>query len=126
MSAKVELAAYIRVHGPIGTVRVSTAQAKGLAKRYAYWGAVRYEITLRRDGMPTHVALERASSDRRSYRLAEKDADHIADREDRIYVEWGPGALDEQQCKDILERLHRWSDSSTEQNCVTQNCVTKA
>jgi hypothetical protein len=68
--------------------------------------------------MPKHVALERASSDRRSYRLAEEDADAIAECEDRIYVEWGQGRLNEKQCEEVLERLYRWNNAgnTNEQN----------
>lgn len=65
------LAHHIRRHGPIRTVRVSSAQSH---TQYAYWGAVRYEIHLTRDGQPANVACERASSDRRSVRGAERDA----------------------------------------------------
>lgn len=79
---------YITIHGPIQAVRVSSAQARGAAKQYPYWGAVRYEIRLRqRDGVPVAVAQERASSDRRSRRLAEQDASDIADREGRIEID---------------------------------------
>lgn len=74
---------HIRTHGPIPTVRVSSAQAIGRAKSYAYWGAVRYEIRLTRDGQPANIALERAGSDRRSARLAKQDADKLAAREGR-------------------------------------------
>lgn len=84
MSAIKTLVDVIRTHGPIPTVRVSSAQARGAAKRYAYWGAARYEIRLTRDGQPSNVALERASSDRRSLRLAEQDAAKLARRERRI------------------------------------------
>ena len=78
------LAQYIREHGAIPTVRVSSAQAQGAAKRYAYWGAVRYELRLTRDGHVANTARERASSDRRSLRLAERDASGIAASEGRI------------------------------------------
>lgn len=104
-TAKEQLASYIRAHGPVKTIRVSVAQARGAAKRYSYWGASRYQIELTRDGMPKHVALERARSDRRSHRLAEADAAAIAAREGRILVRWIHCILDEQQCAEILERL---------------------
>lgn len=74
----------LRAQGPIGAVRISSAQARGSAKRFPYWGAVRYEIRLGRDGAPTCVAIERASSDRRSLRLAEQDAERIAETENRV------------------------------------------
>ena len=72
------LAAVISKHGPITAIRVSSAQASGAAKQYAYWGAVRYRISLAKDGTPCARPLERASSDRRSLRLAEQDADAAA------------------------------------------------
>src|SRR5690349_12917656 len=79
------LALRIFTDGPIPTVRVSSAQARGAAKGYAYYGAARYEIRLtKRDGYPANIAQERASSDRRSLRLAKDDADKIAEREGRI------------------------------------------
>lgn len=81
------LASAIRVNGPLRTIRVSSAKARGAAKKFPYWGAVRYEVRLRkRDGAPVHVAVERASSDRRSQRLAEADAQSIASSEGRIWL----------------------------------------
>jgi hypothetical protein len=78
----------------IPCVRVSSAQARGLAGRYPYWGAVRYVLRLRaRDGRPTLYPQGRASSDRRSMRLAHIDAERIARREGRIVVAGGMGAL---------------------------------
>lgn len=61
-------------HGPIKAVRVSSAKAKGNAKNYAYWGAVTYTIRLSRDGRPIAMADHAASSDRRTFRGAERDA----------------------------------------------------
>ena len=78
------LADVIRAHGPIPTVRVSSAQS---GTRYNYWGAVRYELRLTRDGRVANIAQERASSDRRSRRLAERDAEEIAEREGRIELQ---------------------------------------
>lgn len=75
----------IRSCGPLRAVRVSSAQARGAAKRYAYWGAVRYAIKLSADGQRLIcAALERASSDRRSLRLAESDAEALAESEGRV------------------------------------------
>ncbi len=74
----------IREAGPIRTVRVSSAQS---STSYSYWGAVRYAIQLSVDGKRlVNSALERASSDRRSIRLAEQDASDIAVREGRAEV----------------------------------------
>lgn len=83
MSMQALLAYHIRTHGPIPTVRVSSAQAKGAAKGYSYWGAVRYEIRITRDGLPANRPLERASSDRRSIAGAERDLADLAEREGR-------------------------------------------
>jgi hypothetical protein len=78
---------------PIQCVRVSSAQAMGSAKQYSYWGAVRYEIRRNKKGQLTFIAQERASSDRRSYRLAEKDAEEIANSENRLFLDLNPGPL---------------------------------
>lgn len=76
----------LKARGPIKTARVSSAQARGAAKAYAYWGAVRYQLRLGKDGMPINVALERASSDRRSLRLAQEDLERMCEAEGRIEV----------------------------------------
>lgn len=92
------LTQYIRDHGPIPTVRVSSAQSH---TQYPYWGAVRYEIRLTREGCPTNTALERASSDRRSERLADRDADKIAAAEGRVRYQ-GIGRLDNEGAMEVL------------------------
>lgn len=98
------LADLIRRHGPIPTVRVSSAQARGVAKQYSYWGAVRYELRLTRDGHVANVALERASSDRRSQRLAKADAAALAVREARIVVQQ-IGALSDIVAAEVLDEV---------------------
>ena len=75
----------IRVVAEVECVRVSSAQAKGAAKAYSYWGAVRYRARLHR-GWWSLIPLERASSDRRSQRLAAMDAAQIARKEGRLLV----------------------------------------
>lgn len=104
MSAINTLVDLIRTHGPIQTVRVSSAQARGAAKRYSYWGVARYEIRLSRDGQPINVALERASSDRRSLRLAEQDAARLARRERRVVCQ-EIGRLSEDAAVRVLRDL---------------------
>ena len=85
------LTTYLSAHGDIAAVRVSSAQAQGAAKAYSYLGAVRYVVTLARDGHPSLQPRERASSDRRSVTGAERDADDIAVSEDRVVIsEIGP------------------------------------
>lgn len=104
MSAINTLIDLILTHGHIPTVRVSSAQARGRAKRYSYWGAARYEIRLSRDGQPSNVALERASSDRRSLRLAEQDAARLARRERRVVCQ-EIGRLSEDAAARVLRDL---------------------
>ena len=105
MSTHVErLTAHIREHGPIGTVRVSSAKARGWAKRYSYWGAVRYEIRLTRDGVPSAYSAGRARSDHRSESLAHEDAARLAEREGRLAGQWR-GRLTEAECEDVLSRV---------------------
>ena len=99
------LVALLREHGSIPAVRVSSAPARGRERRYPYWGAVRYEIRLRRsDGMPTLIPCERASSDRRSRRLARDDADALAEREGRVRLDRRPGGLRPQDCARVVEQ----------------------
>jgi len=101
-----QLADYIRVRGPILSVRVSSAQASGRGKQYAYFGAVRYQIVLTKRGTVSAIPQGRASSDRRSFRLAGKDADDIAAREGRIRFD-GRGPLDEESAEYVLSAAQR-------------------
>lgn len=105
MSLQAMLAWHIKKNGTIPTVRVSSAQAKGAAKHYAYWGAVRYEIGVNRAGLPTNRALERASSDRRSRRLAESDAAAIAKEEGRLGCD-RIGVIPEASCESWLADIY--------------------
>lgn len=90
---------------PIPTVRVSSAQAHGAAKQYPYWGAVRYQIRSTTDGSAvTNMAEERATSDRRSYRLAELDAKNIAAREGRIVIQT-IGILTADEARGIADKI---------------------
>jgi hypothetical protein len=108
-TAKENLANYIKQNGPVPTVRVSSAQAHGRARKYPYWGAVRYQIGLSLDGVPRHIPLERASSDRRSRRLARYDAEKLAAREGRIVVDFRIGKLSEEECEYILKMVQHLS-----------------
>lgn len=94
----------LRATGPIPMVRVSSAQARGAAKKYSYWGAVRYELRLGRGGIPTVVATERAFSDRRSRRLAERDADELAARTSAIRWD-GIGAISAHEANAVLAAI---------------------
>lgn len=99
------VARMIATHGPIPCVRVSSAQARGAAKKYSYWGAVRYEVRLRLDGVPTYAALGRARSDRRSEALAHRDAEELARSEGRLVVVAAPGPLSEATAEGIIRAL---------------------
>jgi len=102
-TAKERLAEYIRAHGPVKTVRVSSVQGP---KKYPYWAPKRYQIELSRDGMPAHrPAAGECGTIRASYRLAHQEAEEIAALGGRILVEWRIGPLAESQCAEILERL---------------------
>jgi len=98
--AREALAAHIKEHGPIKTVRVSSARARGRAKKYCYWGAALYEIRVLKNGRPGNVSTRRASSDRRRYELAESDADATG----RLRLQT-IGELSEIDCAQVLERL---------------------
>ena len=58
----------------IPTVRVSSAQARGNASHYSYWGAALYRVKLSRAGAPINVCTRRAHSDRRTWDGAYRDA----------------------------------------------------
>lgn len=88
----------------IKTVRVSSAQARGIAKEYAYWGAVRYNIVLGRKNMIINRPLEKASSHRRSKSLAYVDALHIAYNEKRIILQ----TIGKLEDKDIGHVIGEW------------------
>jgi hypothetical protein len=79
------LTEWIGHHGPIPTVRMSAARAAGA---------------------PANRALESASSDRRSRRLAWDDAVDIASREGRMIVQ-RIGRLSERDAATVLARLTR-------------------
>ncbi len=66
---------YLRAHpNGVPTCRVSSAQAKGAAKLYSYWGVALYRVRLSADGQPVHVCTRRAGSDRRTRDGAMQDA----------------------------------------------------
>lgn len=98
------LADLIRQHGPIGTVRVSSAQARGRAKKYSYWGAARYELRLTKKREVANLPLEAAGSDRRADWLAYRDAKEIADSENRLMVQT-IGRIGDDEAAEILSRL---------------------
>jgi len=100
-TAREQLAEVIRSRGPIRGVRVSGAACA----RWRYWGAVRYEIRLAKDGTPCSYPLGRAGRDRRSERLAHDDAEEIVERQGLpLDADTTPprGRLDERQAADVL------------------------
>jgi len=109
ITARGILADVIEQSGPIPAARVSSAQARGAAKKYAYWGVVPYIIRRRQsDGVPTAVAQGRASSDRRSLRLAEEDLAEYCDETGRVEIR-GIGELTEAAAEAVLRELRRAS-----------------
>lgn len=101
-----KLAAVVRQFGVVGSARVSSAQARGNAKKYSYWGAVRYEIRLSKDGRVINMATERASSDRRSEAKADEDLEELMEREDRVRCQI-IGGLTEDVAGDVIRQLRR-------------------
>lgn len=106
-AAIVKLTDILHKSRPIPAVRVSTARAKGRARNFSYWDAVRYEIRLDRHGRPTNVALERARSSRRSHRLALRDAAELASTERRVLCHT-IGRLDEAAAEAVLRQWSLW------------------
>jgi hypothetical protein len=71
----------------IPAIRISSAQAKGRAKQYAYWGIARYEIGWsKKHNLPVSRCVGRARSDRRSIRKAEQDADEIIEASNCLLI----------------------------------------
>lgn len=104
MTSLEQLSAIVRERGPLRSCRVSSAQARGKAKQYSYWGAVRYRIRFSADGRLVNTALERATSDRRSQRLAHNDLLELADAENRVIC-GKIGALGEADAEFVLQQL---------------------
>jgi hypothetical protein len=80
----IKLIEVIQTRGPIKTARVSSAQARGFAKKFAYWGVARYQIALGADGQPVNKVVSGASSDRRSLRLVTNDLEDVCSSEVRV------------------------------------------
>lgn len=74
MTVAIQALTSILSHTSIPAIRVSSAQARGKAKNYAYWGTAEYALCLSRAGLPQARVVSGASSDRRSQDLAWKDA----------------------------------------------------
>jgi hypothetical protein len=100
ISAIAQLYQIILYRGPISNVRVSSAQARGKAKGYAYWGVAGYELKILASGWVGNVATSRAQSSRRSLRLAQIDAENTG------LPQFGfIGRLSEQQAEAVLKIL---------------------
>ena len=80
--------------------RVSRARAKGAAKAYPYWGTALYRCRLDARGRPSLQCTRAASSDRRSRRLAEQDAEATG----RI-VTRDLGRVSEDEARRIVDEL---------------------
>jgi hypothetical protein len=91
---------------PIPSVKVSVSRFR------SYWGAVRYEIRLGRDGRPTNYPLGAAGKDRRSWRLAHTDAEALAKRERRVVCHTR-GPLDEWAAVGVLRQWFRRRPADT-------------
>lgn len=91
-------------YGPIMAVRVSSAQAHGRAKNYAYWGAVTYRIELTDEGEVVSRPCDCASSDRRSEAGAAADADRLVARLGGVRCQ-AIGRLSEMDADDVLDQL---------------------
>lgn len=77
----------IRNASPLRAVRVSSARARGYARKFSYWGPVRYRVCWSdRHNWPVAIALERARSARRSWDLALEDALALAESEGRFFI----------------------------------------
>jgi len=100
ISAIAQLYRHIMTHGPIDTVRVSSAHARGRASKYPYWGAALYQIRVLASGWVGNVCVSGASSDRRSVAGAERDADATG----RVICGY-IGQLSEQQAEWVLAHL---------------------
>ena len=97
------LTTYLRSVKTIKTARVSSDRARGRA------GAVRYEVRLDCDGRPVNMPLERASSGRRSYRLAEADCKRLCEEEYRTRLD-RIGVLCEEDADELIDGILFGSD----------------
>lgn len=89
--------------GEIPTIRISKARCG--ACEWQYWDYVRYSIRPSKcDGRPVNVALEAASRNRRSLRLASRDGDEVAEAEGRIWLST-IGTLTEEDAGRVLDQL---------------------
>jgi hypothetical protein len=95
----------LRPYLPIKTVRVSSAQARGRAKQWSYWGVARYQLRETADARAvSNAVVSGASSDRRSRTLAQRDAEAVGRREGRVYCSH-IGKLSAALAREILEEL---------------------
>lgn len=97
------VAAWIREHGPIPAVRISSART-GSSCPWSYWDAVNYEIVLREDGVLAARPLEAARRCRRSYAAALSDAMARETLQGRVLIVGFRGSLGERD----LTRVAAW------------------
>lgn len=85
-------------------IRTSSAQARGAAKQYSYWGTALYRIYWsEHSNWPVAYCTSRACSERRSYELAKKDTLEQAEAEKRFVLDNRrfPGKLSEKEILDL-------------------------
>lgn len=79
---------WLAEHGEIPAVWCPSAQSRGAARKYPYWGAVHYRIVAASEHeYPTAIARGRTSSDRRSYQLRQRDAKALAKEIEGIVID---------------------------------------
>jgi hypothetical protein len=103
MNATQRLADYLQKHGPVPTVSFRPGQDKLWGLTFPYWTSARYVIQLEH-GRPT---LVQTGPTRYwvSHHFAQKDAETIAAKEDRILFFYPPGPVEEEACRLVLEKL---------------------
>jgi hypothetical protein len=89
---------------PVRYIRVSSAKGKGKANQYPYWGVARYQIRRTAHAAISYCTLG-ARSERRSTRLAHKDAQRIADAEGRILWQGRAGRIDTAAARELVSLL---------------------
>lgn len=85
-------------------LRLSAAQARGRAKRWAYWGISPYVLRLSAKGLPALYPEGRAASDFRSHKKAAEAAAVEAVRDRRVLVAHSRGTLKWSEAAEIIRR----------------------
>jgi len=104
MSSLKTLKEIIVTCGPIPTVRMSVAKARGFAKQFKYFGATRYQLRLSVDGKLINMPLERARSEHRTERACSRRLQALSETERRIPLQT-LGELDEADAEYVLIQI---------------------